>query len=111
MERGCARQDPSTEGQRWIKYDDNFRAARASYGLEMFDASRRTLERLVQAAVNCVLHHVMEGDVKVAIQVLKGHGLLDGQLPHFQSEDPRQHTLQRARHTNRMEKILQTAGA
>ena len=82
-----ARVDRSTV-HRWLREDWAFQAA--------YNASRRDLQReiearllhIARAAAEAVEQAVKEGDVRTALAVLKGTGILAGERPVIGPEDP-----------------------
>jgi hypothetical protein len=74
---------------RWM-HDPVFLAAFNGRRSEAVASVRANLLRLQDKALSAVEDAIDSGDSRVALAVLRGAGLLDGQAQHFGSDDPEQ---------------------
>ncbi len=77
-----------TTVHRWLREDWDFQAALNRARREFRDGLRAHLENVAERAVQAVNEAIEAGDVKVALVVLKGLGLLGGHVPSIGVDDP-----------------------
>ena len=77
-----------TTVHRWLKEDFAFQAALNRGRRDLRKALQARLMNLAEKAAECVERSIGEGDGKSALALLKGLGLLSGQLPRIGSDDP-----------------------
>ena len=77
-----------TSVHRWLREDYTFQAALNRGKRELRDAVQARLMRLGEAAAGVVATAVQGGDVRAALAVLKGLGLLDAHPVEVGGEDP-----------------------
>ena len=77
-----------TTVHRWLKTDFEFQAAFNRGRQELQDALQARLLQLAERAIETIEEAVAEGDVRAALAVLKGLGLLDGRPLPLNSDDP-----------------------
>ena len=65
---------------RWLK-DPDFLAALNSYRSELRDTQHHRLARLASKAIDVVEQALEDGDIRAALALLRGSGLLPGQVP------------------------------
>lgn len=82
-----ARVDRSTV-HRWLRSDWNFQATLNRARREFRDGLRASLESVGEIAVQKVREAIEADDVKVALAVLKGLGLLSSHLTTIEEDDP-----------------------
>ncbi len=73
---------------RWQQTDSAFQAALTRARREAREATMARLERLAESATSSVEQAVDQGDVRTAMAVLRGLGLLDGTPPNFGPDNP-----------------------
>lgn len=73
---------------RWLREDFTFQAAYNRGRLEILEEIQDTLLAAARKAADTVTKAVADGDVKVALAVLKGVGGLSGKAPHIGPGDP-----------------------
>lgn len=73
---------------RWLREDFTFRAALNRAKRLLVEEFETRLLSLAEAAVRTVEDAVAAGDMRAALAVLKGTGLLRGNVREFASEDP-----------------------
>ncbi len=73
---------------RWLREDWSFQAALNRGRRELRDAVLSCLLRSAEQAAGVVARAVDEGDLKVALAVLKGLGLLSGGIVEIETDDP-----------------------
>ena len=64
----------------WLRNDPGFVAAYNQARIELFEAARARLLTLVEAAFGVVGQAIEAGDVRTALVILRGAGLLSGQV-------------------------------
>ena len=69
-----------TTVHRWLN-DPDFLAALNSYRSELRDAQHHRLARLASKAIDVAEQALEDGDIRTALAVLRGIGLLAGQVP------------------------------
>ncbi len=69
-----------TTVHRWLN-DPDFLAVRNSYRSELRDTQHHRLARLASKAIEVVEQALEDGDIRTALAVLRGIGLLAGQAP------------------------------
>jgi hypothetical protein len=77
-----------TTVHRWLKDDFGFRAAFNRERHRLREAMQSRLMTLAEKAAECVERSLADGDGKTALALLKGLGLLSGELPPVGSDDP-----------------------
>jgi hypothetical protein len=77
-----------TAVHRWLKYDFGFRAAFNRERRRLREAMQARLMTLAEKAAECVERSPADGDGKTALALLKGLGLLSGELPPVGRDDP-----------------------
>ena len=77
-----------TTVHRWLKDDYGFRAAFNRERRRLREAMQSRLMTLAEKATECVERSISDGDGKAALALLKGLGLLSGELPNVGSDDP-----------------------
>jgi hypothetical protein len=77
-----------TTVHRWLKDDFAFQAALNRGRRDLREAMQARLMGLAEKAAECVERSITEGDGKAALALLKGLGLLPGELPKIGSDDP-----------------------
>ena len=77
-----------TTVHRWLKDDFGFRAAFNRERRRLREAMQSRLMTLAEKAAECVERSLADGDDKIALALLKGLGLLSGELPSVGSDDP-----------------------
>lgn len=77
-----------TTVHRWLRDDWTFQAALNRARREFRDGLRANLESVGEQAVRTVRQAIEADDVRVALAVLKGLGLLGGEMPSVGEDDP-----------------------
>jgi hypothetical protein len=77
-----------TTVHRWLKEDFGFQAAFNRARRELREALTAKLMALAEKATEAVEKSIAEGDGKTALALLKGLGLLPGELPTIGSDEP-----------------------
>ena len=77
-----------TTVHRWLKSDPEFRAAYNRKRMEMRQAQESKLLAIADLAIDTLDSAVRAGDVRAAIAVAKGLGLLTGTSPRIGEDDP-----------------------
>ena len=77
-----------TSVHRWLREDYTFQAALSGGKRELRDVVQARLMRVGEAAAEVVTAAVEGGNVRAALAVLKGLGLLDGRPLEVGGEDP-----------------------
>jgi hypothetical protein len=75
---------------RWLRHDFDFLAAYNGAQRDLRREAENRLLRLMNAATEAVVSAVEAGDVRVALAVLKGLGMLPGSPPAFGGDDPKE---------------------
>jgi hypothetical protein len=79
-----------TTVHRWLRKDYRFRAALNSLHRTFYESTRARLHRLVDDAVEVVAQQLQRGDLRAALAVLRGTGVLTNDAPRFGPDDPRE---------------------
>lgn len=77
-----------TTVHRWLKEDFAFQAALNRSRRDLREALQARLLGLAEKAAECVERSLAAGDSKAALALLKGLGLLPGELAKIGSDDP-----------------------
>jgi hypothetical protein len=89
--------DPSTL-HRWLREDPQFQATYNQRRRQLQEAHQTRLSAIVAKALQTVEQAVENGDVKTALKVIEGLGLLSGEAPRIGPEDPRDVELDQRSH-------------
>jgi len=77
-----------TTVHRWLREDHGFQAVYNTARADLRREVEAQLDHIVQDAVEAVRGAVRSGDVRAALAVLKGTGVLSGAAPTIGAEDP-----------------------
>ncbi len=74
--------------QRWLRTDYDFLAAYNAIRQSLLDDCETRLLALADRSVEVVASALEEGDARIALNILKGIGFMDGQRPEVGPSDP-----------------------